>query len=118
MTVIRMSPSCAMASRPDSATAFDLPYTPRGVRMSLSLNGRRSSVLPAVNENGADKDKLPDSGARSAARQVQGALDIGSAIKFDRVLLIWMMNTRRQVNNSVHANKSALPVGCRPDGID
>jgi hypothetical protein len=61
---------------------------------------------------------LARSRARSAARKVQGALDIRTAIKFDRVLLIWVMNTCGQVNYGFDANKGILPVGCRPDGFD
>ena len=38
-------PCSAMAFRPDSAAAFDMPYTPRGLRSSFSLNGPAPSVL-------------------------------------------------------------------------
>jgi hypothetical protein len=49
MTVTNMLQSCAKLLRPDSAAAFDIPYTPDGVKMLLSLNGARPSlVLPCT----------------------------------------------------------------------
>jgi hypothetical protein len=55
---------------------------------------------------------------RAAAREVQSALDINVAIKLNRMLLIWMMNTRRKMNHCVHADERVLPVNRWADRLD
>ena len=49
---------------------------------------------------------------------MQGALDIDAAIEIERMLLIGMMNPRRQMNHGVHAFQRFPPVGLRTDRLD
>ena len=72
------------------------PVYPRGVSTSLSLNGATAVIAPAIHDARVlRKMNWRTPAAFGGSREMQRTLDIDASIKFDRTLLVLMMDARR-----------------------